>query len=902
MTQPSFFAAAGLCTAASLALLPLAHASVPQGRGQQSISSASSIAWSAPSSAPRGFLTSLATEIELLAVNGSQSNPGRLVRVDQELFTGTLIGDSGAPQLSGLAETLDGRLWATTGTSGGNSELLELSPTTGQILGQTPVQRPDGTLLRISDLAVQPGTGVLYGCGGPSPLVSGQVYTIDVETGVATSIGDTGLSNDGGLAFHPDGTLYLASAALSNRFLVTLDPATGTVLSQITYGALGLALDGLAVRPSDGALIGTGNGSSVSELFQLDPISGELTSLGSTGLGKASDLAYRVVESVVLEAFAVNGFIGDKDGRLVSLDPCKLEGATVGGKITHALSGVALTPDGRLWASTGGYPNDQSELLELAPATGEVLSETPIRDSEGAILRISDLAVQPGTGTVFGCGGVWPDLGQVHTIDVETGVATSIGDTGQSGDGGLAFHPDGTLYLLSSKPSKRFLATIDPATGATLSKITYTVWGSGAEGLDGLAVRPSDGALIATGNGFSDPKLYLIDPVTGDLTSLGSTGAGHPCDLTFRIVTPTQNAFAVNGFIGDKDGRLVSLDPYGLEGQTVGGKITHALSGVALTPDGRLWASTGGWPKDQSELLELAPATGEVLSQKPIQDPDGGLLRISDLAVQPGTGTVFGCGGVWPDLGQVHTIDVETGVATSIGDTGQSGDGGLAFHPDGTLYLISAKPSKRFLATIDPATGATLSKINYKVAGSGAEGIDGLAVRPSDGALIGTGNGFSDPKLYLIDPVTGDLTSLGSTGAGHPCDLTFLACPTVVASTAVRLGTPPNPNAYLPGSQDPLLGTVWDPRVDHASFLPAAVSDFAGFSATPSNTPLPFGVLLCALPLVGTQIVPAGEPFSFPIPTGCALAGVTLCSQAGSVAADGTIQVTNALDLVLGSL
>ena len=44
-----------------------------------------------------------------------------------------------------------------------------------------------------------------------------------------------------------------------------------------------------------------------------------------------------------------------------------------------------------------------------------------------------------------------------------------------------------------------------------------------------------------------------------------------------------------------------------------------------------------------------------------------------------------------------------------------------------------------------------------------------------------------------------------------------------------------------------------------------------------------------------------GVPFAIPIPDECGFVGVAVCTQGAAVGAAGAIQLTNALDLVLGS-
>jgi hypothetical protein len=120
----------------------------------------------------------------------------------------------------------------------------------------------------------------------------------------------------------------------------------------------------------------------------------------------------------------------------------------------------------------------------------------------------------------------------------------------------------------------------------------------------------------------------------------------------------------------------------------------------------------------------------------------------------------------------------------------------------------------------------------------------------------------------------------------------------------VRLGTPPNPDALRPGATSgPVLGKVWDPAIDHSSFMPAAAFDFLSLSAAPLNIPTEFGTLLCT-PALYTFVNPASAPFAVSIPSDCSFLGAPLCFQGASW--DGTevsgtsLRLTSALDVTLG--
>ncbi|MEM7308086.1 MAG: hypothetical protein AAF682_15515 [Planctomycetota bacterium] len=173
----------------------------------------------------------------------------------------------------------------------------------------------------------------------------------------------------------------------------------------------------------------------------------------------------------------------------------------------------------------------------------------------------------------------------------------------------------------------------------------------------------------------------------------------------------------------------------------------------------------------------------------------------------------------------------------------------------------------------------------------------------------------SGPAVFLSD-VNFFTTNPGPTGVGFDLGenrvlfrnlFAFLAQNTpgtAAPAEVIRAGNPPNPIALLPGATSgPVLGATWDPRIDHATFLPAAVLDLLGVAVGSANVPLgPLGTLLCDVtqpPLLFTA--GPGAPFSVPIPPDCNLLGAGLCAQGAS--SDGAVvRLTNALDIVLGAL
>lgn len=254
-----------------------------------------------------------------------------------------------------------------------------------------------------------------------------------------------------------------------------------------------------------------------------------------------------------------------------------------------------------------------------------------------------------------------------------------------------------------------------------------------------------------------------------------------------------------------------------------------------------------------------------------------------------------------PEPGWQHCFGaIEAIAADDVWATGSvNGPGGfdvLVMHWDGTNW-----------STV-PAPGGGSSLLSFApndvlMGGIGIFQWDGTSWSPTESFP-----GFLNPAVRAMDPVGTDggwgVWGVGSQGGfGSQTSFTTLRPPTSIAATeTVRLGTPPNPNAFLPGiTTPPILGTTWDPVIDHTTFAPLAALDLVGITLSPANLPLPpLGTLLCDLsqpPYLFTTT--PGTPFSIPIPNSPNLPGVSLCAQGASTDAS-TAQLANALDIVLG--
>lgn len=205
-----------------------------------------------------------------------------------------LVGRPVTQGLSGLAATSTGALYASTFVTGAGSSLIRIDPEDGSLLGSVAIVGSLGTPLVVTDLAMQPGTDALYATTVPTDGLAPDLFQIDVTTGVATLVGDTGIlsSGESAIGFAPDGTLYFADF---DQFtfelkLWRLDPTTG---QQIGPGVAYAGGNGsLAVGPN-GKIYANPAFCCGGAVYEVDPSSPASASIYAIlPVGTIGDLAF----------------------------------------------------------------------------------------------------------------------------------------------------------------------------------------------------------------------------------------------------------------------------------------------------------------------------------------------------------------------------------------------------------------------------------------------------------------------------------------------------------------------------------------------------------------------------------------------------------------------------------
>jgi hypothetical protein len=246
----------------------------------------------------------------------ASTNDGSLVIVSQTDGSTAVVGHpAGVARISGLAFGLDGRLFGATQEPSGfpppagvTSDLIQVNPDTGALISAVTIREGGSVGLAISDLAVHPKTGALYGIrkfDDQAPIVptDGKLYVIDTTTGNATLIGDTRLFF-ASIAFAPDGTLYMSAATYDEQagpvapfYWITLDPSNAKILTSVSPPVF---FHSLTVRPDGVIFGGTADQQGV---YTINPATGVGTLIGMTSeKDLVGDLAFRPEAKPVIQA------------------------------------------------------------------------------------------------------------------------------------------------------------------------------------------------------------------------------------------------------------------------------------------------------------------------------------------------------------------------------------------------------------------------------------------------------------------------------------------------------------------------------------------------------------------------------------------------------------------------
>ena len=222
----------------------------------------------------------------------------------------------------------------------------------------------------------------------------------------------------------------------------------------------------------------------------------------------------------------------------------------------------------------------------------------------------------------------------LYRVDLSTGQATRLPSYGRFGNNaltdieGLARLPDGSLVGVSDGAKAVF--RLDPQTGAAsfLANLPFAP----ADRLDVGLTAACDGRVYMSSD--EQRKLWELDVASGSLRVVG--------DLPAKISGLAFRHGALYGLGIGSGAALYRIDPSDARGTQIG-PIAHDRviqdAGLDFDASGRLWATldynppASGSQVDYSDLVELDPATGQVLRAYRVGVPTGDDLE--GLAVDP---------------------------------------------------------------------------------------------------------------------------------------------------------------------------------------------------------------------------------------------------------------------------
>jgi hypothetical protein len=221
------------------------------------------------------------------------------------------------------------------------------------------------------------------------------------------------------------------------------------------------------------------------------------------------------------------------------------------------------------------YAVDQGSALlrTINPVNAATLTAVPMTLGGQTISGANGLAADPQSGTLWALLRLAGQSGrQLVTIDPGTGVATSIGNTGDS-FAGLAFHTSGTLYGVTGDGANtpESLYSINRTNGATTF---IQALGNGDDG-ESIAFNATDG-LLYHGSGLGTQVFESINLLTQAVTNIPLSGTPY-----FESLALTQRD-ASSFYMSDLGGEFFTISTTGFV--TLIGDLGFDAKGLAFVP------------------------------------------------------------------------------------------------------------------------------------------------------------------------------------------------------------------------------------------------------------------------------------------------------------------------------
>lgn len=635
------------------------------------------------------------------------------------------------------------------------------------------------------------------------------LYTVNLATGVATSVGAIGGAavvgeQVRGLAMAPPATLPAVAAGElfglteGGRLVSFNRSAPGKLCSNNLIGPLanGESVIGIDFRPSTGALHALASASGTARLLTLDPATGAVTddapiSVALTGTDYGMD--FNPTGPVALR------LVGDNGQNL---------------RVTDIASG-ATTSDGALnGASTGataaGYTNSvqgagtttlyvldtAADTLNIQnpPNAGTVTMPLPLGLDFGPINGF-DIDGRDNVALLAGNVGS-AAVSSLYTVDLTTGTATVVAGGAIGSLSGITDRvrgltrptPTTTVFGLTEADELVQVSLADPMSVTSIGAVTGLV----GEDLVGIDFRPSTGLLYGVGSGGG---LFTINTSTALATRvvLSADQADMGADGT-----PAFTALAGMGFGMDFNPMPASVPLRIVSDAEQNLRVTNPVTGTTFTDTGLSRApvalsavaySNSFTPNPASTVLYALDAASDRLMT--ISPPNNGTTRVvgptladvtatstleiagpaTALAVFDGVGTktlysLSLATGASAAVGAIATSDAIVALAAPISST-EPAAGSTVF----AMGFDSGMSSYNLLSFARNAPGTLLTDVGVTgLAGGMGETVVGMDFRSLDGLLYVLTNTAGVGRVYTLNTVSGVAALIGTTLVADAAD------------------------------------------------------------------------------------------------------------------------------------
>ena len=314
-----------------------------------------------------------------------------------------------------------------------------------------------------------------------------------------------------------------------------------------------------------------------------------------------------------------------------------------------------------------------------------------------------------------------------------------------------AFHIVGNVdaYTLDMDAGQSVTVVLTPLDGSIRGKVE--LFDPGATSVDSASAASAGDAVFLQGAPAATTGTYRID-----LTSLAGTGR-----YTVRVIlNAAAEEEAPSALSNDTIATAENIDGSSISLQ--GGASHVAVVGTVGSDLEDTWYSIDAY---DDVLYVIDPTDGSTLDTIAIQLPSKAVYGGNGLAVDPSTGELYAIVRFDSESGtrDLVRLDPATGIATSIGDTGDRFSA-IAFDSSGTLYGMTGyggiTAETLFSLSTTDATLTFLKTFEYDLGG------EALVFNPTDGLLYHHTGSWSG-VFQAINPVTLTFTPITLTGVTY---------------------------------------------------------------------------------------------------------------------------------------